>query len=183
MIHETCFIHPRACVDETVEIGAGSRVWQFATVIRGTVLGKGCNVGSSATLDGPIIGDRCIISPGVDMGPGFLIGDDVFLGPNVVLCNDAWPRTHKDGWTPSVFRGEANGWYGMDPPRFCVIIEGGSSIGANAVILPGVRIGRGAMVAAGSVVSRDVPPRSVWRSSKDIRPIGNHQPERMRFAR
>jgi carbonic anhydrase/acetyltransferase-like protein (isoleucine patch superfamily) len=57
------------------------------------VLGADCNVASGATLDGPVFGDRCIISQGVAMGPGFLIGDDVFIGPNVTVCNDRWPRT------------------------------------------------------------------------------------------
>jgi UDP-3-O-[3-hydroxymyristoyl] glucosamine N-acyltransferase len=157
MIDETAFIHPLACVDDSVSIGPRCKVWQFSTVIRGTVLGMDCSVASCVTLDGPQIGARCIVSPGVDIGPGFLIGDDVFIGPNVVLCNDAWPRAHKRGWDANELRGLSSPM-GREAPAYAVIVENGASIGANATVLPGVRIGARAMVAAGAVVSRDVPP-------------------------
>lgn len=168
MIHESAMIHPKAHV-EGATVGARTRVWQFATVIRGAVLGEDCNVASCVTLDGPRLGDRCIVSPGVDIGPGFWIGDDVFLGPNVVLCNDRWPRTEKAGFDVCAF---AAG-------RCSVIVGSGASIGANAVVLPGVVIGAGAMVAAGSRVTRDVPPGHLWCSSDVVKPIAN---ERARLA-
>src|SRR3954464_5669015 len=126
MIHPSAFIHERALADDSVSIGARSRVWQFASVIRGTVLGEDCTVASSATLDGPVFGDRCIISQGVAMGPGFLIGDDVFIGPNVTVCNDRWPRTYKTGFELKTFQ---SGF-------ITVRIHNWVSIGANAVILP-----------------------------------------------
>lgn len=182
MIHETAFIHPKAHV-EGVTIGARTKVWQFSTIIRGTVLGEDCNVASNVTLDGPRFGDRCIICPGVDMGPGFLIGNDVFIGPNVVICNDAWPRTHKDGWSRADFEHAANGWYGLEPARWAVIVEDGASIGANAVILPGVIIGKGAMVGAGVTVSRDVPAGHLMTTKQVPIPIGDDSAKiRMRFA-
>lgn len=146
------FIHPKAHV-EGATLGAGTKVWQFATVIRGTVLGEDCTVAAGACLDGPRLGDRCIVSPGVDIGPGFEIGDDVFLGPGVVLCNDAWPRTHKEGWDAEALRNGA----------VCVRIGNGASLGAHAVVMPGVTIGEGAMIAAGSVVTGDVPAGALWQ--------------------
>lgn len=151
-VHPTAFVHPQAHV-EGASVGAGTRIWQFASVIRGTVLGMDCNVGSSATLDGPQIGNRCLISPGVDIGIGFLIEDDVFIGPNVVLCNDAWPEANKDGFDTGVFRDGA----------WSVIVRRGAAIGANAVLLPGVEIGAGSLVAAGAVVERSVPAGSLFR--------------------
>lgn len=181
MIHATALIHPLACVDDSVRIGARVRVWQFSTVIRGTALGDDTKVASGATLDGPVIGKRCIVSPGVDIGPGFVVGDDVFLGPNVVLCNDAWPRTHKAGWDADELRPAANGWLGVDVGRACVIVCDGASIGANAVVLPGVTVGARAMIAAGAVCSRDVPAGHLLRTNGTLEPITSKR-QRMRFA-
>lgn len=158
MIHPTAFIHSQAHVDASVEIGGGTRVWQFASVIRGTRLGKDCNVASCVTLDGPWIGDRCIVSPGVDISCGFLIGDDVFLGPNVVLCNDRWPSVSKEGFDAGLLRGDF----------VTVEIKPGAAIGANAVVLPGVVIGRNAMVAAGAVAERNVPDNHLLRRDRTM---------------
>lgn len=171
MIHPDAFIHPKAEIVEGVSIGARTRVWQFASIIRGAIIGDDCNIASGACVDGSRIGDGCIICHNLAMGPGFLIGRRVFIGPNVTFCNDAWPRASKDGFRPQAFDGE----------NWAVIVHDGASIGAGAVILPGVTIRAGAMVAAGSVVSRDVPSRHLWRSKDDVRPItGRHA--RMRFA-
>jgi len=170
MIHPTAFIHPRAHA-EGVTIGAHTKVWQFASVIRGTVLGIGCTVASGATLDGPIIGDRCIVSPGVDIGPGFQIGDDVFVGPGVVLCNDAWPRTHKTGWDVEALRRRG---------AVCVRIGNGASLGAHAVVMPGVTIGEGAMIAAGAVVTHEVPAGALWQRDGMLR---LHMSETERLSR
>lgn len=146
LIDPTAFVHPLAFVDGAT-VGARTRIWQFASVIRGTHLGADCNVASAATLDGPVFGDRCIVCQGVAMGPGFLIGSDVFIGPNVTICNDRWPTPAKQGF--DIDRLRDGNW--------AVIIGNGASVGANAVVLPGVMIGERAMVAAGAVASRDVP--------------------------
>ncbi len=172
MIHETAFIHPKAHV-EGAKIGARTKVWQFASVIRGTILGADCVVAAGACLDGPLFGDRCIISPGVDIGPGFLIGDEVFIGPNVVLANDAWPRTHKEGWDAEQFR---NG-------LITVRVASGASIGANAVILPGLKIGERAMIAAGAVVTQDVPADYLCTRDGYVYPITSNPKRRMREAK
>jgi UDP-2-acetamido-3-amino-2,3-dideoxy-glucuronate N-acetyltransferase len=170
MIDPSAFIHPQSCVDvERVSIGARTRIWQFASVIRGTVLGEDCNVASCATLDGPKFGNRCIISQGVAMGPGFMFGDDCFVGPNVVVCNDRWPRADKDGFDLSAFQ---EGF-------FTVLVGHKTSIGANATILPGVIIGAGCMIAAGAVVDRDVPADHLFRRDGGMRKLDGRFPRRM----
>lgn len=150
MIHFEAFIHPKAHVDrETVRLGAGTKIWQFASITRGTIMGEDCSVSPHAMLDGSIYGDRVIISAGVAAGAGFKVGSDVFIGPNVTLCNDAWPGSDKRGYDDAALRsGE----------KFAVIIEDGAILGANCVVLPGIRIGQGAVVAAGAVADRNVPP-------------------------
>lgn len=119
------FIHPQAHVDDDVKLGAGTRVWQFASITRGTVMGEDCSVSPGAMLDGSVYGDRVIVSGGVKAGAGFKVGDDVFLGPNVVLCNDCWPFATKDGYRDDLLR---------DGKHFAVVIGNGAAIGAGAVI-------------------------------------------------
>lgn len=171
-IHPLAFIHEKAHVDDTAEIGAGCRIWQFSSVIRGTRLGIDCTVASNVTLDGPWFGDRCIISPGVDIGPGFEIGNDCFIGPNVVLCNDAWPMTSKDGWTDRPFRSGS----------LTVRLGNNVSIGANVVVLPGVSIGDGCMIAAGAVVDKHVFPGTLFKRGGEVVDIDTtRRPERMKI--
>lgn len=162
MIHETAFIHYKAHV-EGATIGARTKIWQFASVIRGTVLGDDCQVASGATLDGPVFGDRCKISQNVAMGPGFLFGNDVFVGPNVTVCNDRWPRADQEGFDLAA----------LQRREWAVMVGEGASIGANAVILPGVVIGNGAMIAAGAVVNRSVPNNHLFSRNGTITPIGS----------
>lgn len=169
-IHPSAFIHEAAHVSGAI-IGARTKVWQFASVIRGTILGDDCVVASNVTLDGPKFGNRCIVSPGVDIGPGFIIGDDVFIGPNVVLCNDMWPRTHKDGFDYEALRSGA---------LVAVEVENGASIGANAVVMPGVRIGCRAMIAAGAAVTRSVPPETLYKRDGSCESLHMFKQERMR---
>lgn len=166
-------IHPLAVVHDDCTIGQGTRVWQFASVLRGAVLGEDCNVASGACWDGSVAGDRVIICHNVAAGPGFKLGNDVFIGPNAVLCNDAWPRAHKDGFDASKYGGK----------RWAIIIDDGATVCAGAVILPGVHIGEGAMVGAGVVCGHDVPPGMLMLSNGMCAPIGTEaQKVRMRFA-
>lgn len=146
VIDPSAKIHPLAHV-EGASVGARTSIWQFASVIRGTRLGADCNVASGATLDGPWFGDRCIISQGVAMGPGFLFGNDIFVGPNVTICNDYWPSSSKENFDADLLRGDF----------VAVHVKDGAFIGANAVVLPGVTIGKRAAVGAGVVVSRNIP--------------------------
>lgn len=170
MIDGSAFVHERAQVDASVRIGARSRVWQFATVIRGAIIGDDCNLASGACIDGSVVDHGSIICHNVAAGPGFYIGRRCFIGPNVTLCNDVWPTASKGGWSAEPF----------ESGRFAIVIEDGASVGANSVILPGVRIGAGAMIAAGSVVSRDVPPFHLFGGGR-VRLI-DRSPKRMRFA-
>jgi UDP-2-acetamido-3-amino-2,3-dideoxy-glucuronate N-acetyltransferase len=176
MIHHAAFVHPLAHVDaETVQIGAGTKVWQFASITRGAILGEDCSVSPFAMLDGSQYGDRVIISGGIMAGAGFKVGNDVFLGPNVVLCNDCWPFASKDGYDDKALR---------SGDKFAVIIEDGVAIGAGAIILPGVRIGAGAVVAACATVDENVPANTVYRRNGYTSPqVPQHWRElRMRWA-
>ena len=159
MIDSTAFVHPNACV-EGAKVGSETKIWQFATVIRGTILGDRCSVGAGACLDGAHFGNDCVISPGVDMGPGFRIGNSVFIGPHVVLCNDMWPRAHKKGFDYKALR---------DGSIICVVIEDGASLGVRATVLPGITIGKNAMIASHAVVKTNVPDNSLYTADDNIR--------------
>lgn len=167
-------IHPLSFVDVDCEIGEGTSVWQFASVIRGALIGEDCVIGSCAIVDGARVGERCRISHGAQIHPGSLLGDEVFVGPGAVLCNDLWPVVSKEGFDAEALK-----------ERFTVIIEDGASIGANAVILPGVRIGKNAVVAAGARVTDSLPEDCVWRAENDYigRKSNRWRTRRMQFAR
>jgi acetyltransferase-like isoleucine patch superfamily enzyme len=160
MIHPDAFIHPNAIVENST-IGAGTKIRQFASVTGGTVLGADCVVWPLVMLDGPRFGDRCRIATGVAMGPGFWFGDDCFVGPNVTVCNDRWPTALKVAFDADRFR----------EGLITVKVGNGVGIGANAVVLPGITIGDGAMIAAGSVVSKNVPAGFLYRGDGVIREI------------
>lgn len=147
-------IHPRATVDATVVIGARTKVWQNASVIRGAMIGDDCSIADGAIVDGSEIGHRTIISHGAFLNPGIKVGSDVFIGPHVSLCNDAWPRTDKTGFDLAAL---------MTGEFITTRIEDGASLGAGVVVLPGVVIGAGAMIAAGAVVTRDVMPSTLYK--------------------
>lgn len=147
------FIHAKAHVEKSATIGQGTKIWQFASVTGGTILGKDCVVWPFAMLDGARFGDRCKLASGVAIGPGFCFGDDCFVGPNVTFCNDAWPATHSDGFDIGALRSG----------QWTVLVGNQVSIGANAVVLPGVTIGHRAMIAAGAVVNKNVPENHLLR--------------------
>ncbi len=162
------FIHPMALVTDS-EIGEDVKIWQFASVIRGAVIKDGAQIASGALIDGSYIGEGSAIGQSVIMGPGFVIGRECFLGPNVVLCNDTWPRIHKGhftGYQPATGLSEQE-----LRDQAAIVIKDGVSIGANATILPGVTLGTGCMIAAGAVVSCDVPDRYLYHRDGGITPI------------
>jgi UDP-2-acetamido-3-amino-2,3-dideoxy-glucuronate N-acetyltransferase len=137
------FVHDRALV-ESDSIGAGTRIWAFAHVMAGAVIGANCNVCDHTFVEGGVvIGDRVTLKSGVFLWDGVRVEDDVFIGPQATFTNDAMPRSRQPftlGRTT---------------------IRAGASIGAGAVILPGLTIGERAMVGAGAVVTKDVPPDAV----------------------
>jgi len=138
------FIHSLADVQSTA-IGAGTRIWQFVVVLPGAQIGQDGNICSHCLIENDVVvGDRVTVKSGVQLWDGLRVGDDVFIGPNASFTNDRFPRSQQK------------------PEKFLVTtIHDGASIGAGAVILPGVVIGSKAMVAAGAVVTRSVPPNAV----------------------
>lgn len=148
------------------------RVWPYAQVIRGAILGDGCSIGSCAIVDGSTLGERVSVGHGAQIHPGIKIGNDVFVGPGAIFCNDMWPEVDKEGFEIPV-------------GSFVTVVEDGASIGAGAIILPGNRIGAGAVIAAGAVVDRDVPAGTLFR--RNMPDIHNRIPadrksRRMKFV-
>jgi acetyltransferase-like isoleucine patch superfamily enzyme len=138
------FIHPLADV-QTTEIGAGTRIWQFAVIVKGARIGRNCNICAHTFIEGGvIIGDDVTLKSGVYLWDGVQLGNGVFVGPNATFTNDMFPRSKQrpEAWLRTV-------------------IEDGASIGANATLLPGITIGAGAMVGAGAVVTKSVAPGDV----------------------
>ena len=144
-----CFVHPTAEVSPNARIGAGSKIWNQAQVREGAVIGKGVIISKSVYVDhGVEIGDHCKVQNNVSVYSGVTLEAGVFVGPHVCFTNDRVPRAINPDGSPK----DAADWT-ITPTRVCF----GASIGAHSVILPGVRIGRFALVGAGSVVTRDVP--------------------------
>ncbi len=137
------FEHPNARV-ESRRIGERSRIWAFAHVLPGAVIGTDANICDHVFIENDVIvGDRVTVKCGVQLWDGLRVGNDVFIGPNATFTNDRFPRS-KHALVPLV-------------TRLC----DGATIGANATILPGITIGPKAMVGAGAVVTRGVPANAI----------------------
>jgi UDP-2-acetamido-3-amino-2,3-dideoxy-glucuronate N-acetyltransferase len=138
------FIHPLAEVGDC-SIGEGTRIWQFVVVLSGATIGSDCNICAHALIEGDVkLGDRVTVKSGVYLWDGARIADDVFIGPNATFTNDLYPRSKH---YPSEFKQ--------------IVIENHASIGANATLLPGIKVGEYAIVGAGAVVTKSVPPRAI----------------------
>lgn len=138
------FKHEQAIV-ETAAVGDRTRIWAFAHVLPSASIGADCNICDHVFIENEVvIGDRVTVKSGVQLWDGVIVEDDVFIGPNATFTNDPSPRSRQslDGW-----------------PK--LTIRRGASIGANATLLPGITIGQYAMVGAGAVVTRSVPPHAV----------------------
>ncbi|KQN07407.1 N-acetyltransferase [Sphingomonas sp. Leaf28] len=139
------FVHPLADVAATATIGMGTRVWQYAIILAGARIGEDCNVCAHTLVEGNVvIGDRVTVKSGVFLWDGLVIEDDAFLGPNCIFTNDSHPRSRQR------------------KPYPVTRIEKGASIGAGAIVLPGLTIGAGAMIGAGAVVTKSVPAGETW---------------------
>lgn len=170
MIHSNAFVHDHAVTGTNVTIGPGTHIWQFASVIREANIGENCSIASNVIVDGARIGDRCIIGHGCAINPGVVIHDDVFIGPGTIFCNDNWPSVSKDGFDLEAL---------LKCEIVTAIVEDNAVIGARVLILPGKRIGAGAIVGGGIVVDRDVPPGCIlWRNGT-ISPIQEGEHKRM----
>ncbi len=136
------FVHPTAVVDEPVTIGAGTKIWHFCHVMSGACLGERCNLGQNVFIaGGVVIGSNCKIQNNVSVYAGVELEDDVFCGPSCVFTNVSNPRSQ-------IVR---HAQYER------TLVRRGATIGANATIICGITLGRYAFVAAGAVVTRDVP--------------------------
>jgi len=140
------FVHPQGLCEST-QVGTGTRVWAFAHVLPGAVVGSDCNVCDHAFVEtGAVLGDRVTVKNGVLVWDGVMIEDEVFLGPGVVFTNDLRPRA-------AIKRGRD----AFLPTR----VRQGATLGANATVVCGTTIGRYAFVAAGAVVTSDVPAHAL----------------------
>lgn len=143
-LHELYREHGSAFVDPTATLGEGTKVWHFARVLARAVIGEHVSIGGGTEIGiGSTIGDHSRISANCFLPPNTQVGRYVFVGPGVSMADDRHPYVHQPTDPP----------YSPEPPR----IDDGAVIGLGAVLLPGVRIGKGAFVAAGSLVTHDVP--------------------------
>lgn len=138
-------IHPLADV-QTEKIGEGTYVWQFCVILKGAEIGNNCNINCQVFIENDVtIGDNVTVKPGVQIWDGVTLEDNVFIGPNVTFTNDLIPRSKQY------------------PEKFeKTTVKKGASIGANATIIAGNTIGENALIGAGSVVTKDIPPNTVW---------------------
>jgi acetyltransferase-like isoleucine patch superfamily enzyme len=145
MIDSSVYIHPQALIEQNVTIGPKTRIWAFSHILPDVTIGSNCNICDHTFLEnGVILGNRVTVKSGVYIWTGVEIEDDVFIGPCVAFTNDKYPRSLQ---------------YLSEYPK--TLLKQGCSIGANTTILPGLTIGKWAMVGAGSVVTRNVPQHAL----------------------
>jgi len=148
------FQHELAVV-ESKNIGKDTRIWAFAHILPGAVIGNNCNICDHTFIENDvIIGNNVTIKCGVYLWDAMRIEDNVFIGPNATFTNDKYPRSKK---TPEKF--------------LPIILKKGCSIGANSTILPNVIIGENAIVGAGTIVTKDVPANSIVVNNSEIKLI------------
>jgi acetyltransferase-like isoleucine patch superfamily enzyme len=139
------FKHQSALVSDTAKIGEGTRIWAFSNIQAGAVIGKDCNICDGCFIEGKaVLGDGVTIKNNVSVYDGVTLEDNVFVGPNVTFVNDRYPKSRHADWKME-----------------CTRVKKGASLGANSTILCGITIGEGALVGAGSVVVKDVAPRTI----------------------
>lgn len=141
------FIHNLSDV-KTKNIGKDTRIWQFCVILENAVIGENCNINANVLIENDvIIGNNVTVKCGVQLWDGLRVEDNVFIGPNVTFTNDIFPRSKQY------------------PEKFLMTtIKKGASIGANSTILPGITIGENAMIAAGSIVTKDVPDNHIYKN-------------------
>jgi UDP-2-acetamido-3-amino-2,3-dideoxy-glucuronate N-acetyltransferase len=140
------FIHQSSILEENCQIGEGSKIWHFSHIMSGSKIGKKCNIGQNVVISpGVVLGDNVKVQNNVSIYTGVYCEDDVFLGPSVVFTNILNPRSainRRDKYIETR-------------------IMKGASIGANATIICGIKIGSFSLVGAGAVVTKDVKPYSL----------------------
>lgn len=142
MIHKLADCQSQSIPDST-------NVWQYCVVLSGAKIGENCNICSHCLIENEVvIGNNVTVKCGVQIWDGITLEDNVMIGSNVTFTNDMYPRSKNKDWT-------------LLKTRVCK----GATIGAGAVILPGITIGENAFIAAGSVVTKDVPAGELWMGS------------------
>jgi UDP-2-acetamido-3-amino-2,3-dideoxy-glucuronate N-acetyltransferase len=136
------FVHGSSYIDKNVKIGEGTKIWHYSHILSGSVIGKNCIIGQNVMIGPDVkIGNGCKIQNNVSIYKGVTLEEDVFCGPSCVFTNVYNPRAfieRKDEFRPT-------------------LVREGATIGANATIVCGVKIGRYAFIGAGTVVKKDVP--------------------------
>ena len=141
------FVHESSYIDENVSIGEGTRIWHFSHIQSGTKIGAGCTLGQNVNVGTNVtIGDGCKIQNNVSIYEGVELEDYVFCGPSMVFTNDLTPRAKYP-------KGHEN--YKK------TVVKSGATFGANSTVVCGHQIGRYAMIAAGAVVTKDVPAHAL----------------------
>lgn len=143
--NDSVFIHETSDV-QTSDIGCATKVWQFSIILPAARIGSNCNINSHCLIESDVvIGNNVTVKCGVQLWDGLRVEDDVFIGPNVTFVNDKYPRSKQY------------------PESFCTTtLKKGASIGANCTVLADVVIGEGAMIGAGSVVTKSIPAGELW---------------------
>jgi UDP-2-acetamido-3-amino-2,3-dideoxy-glucuronate N-acetyltransferase len=142
-IHETAFVHDTAAVDDNVTIGEKTKIWHFTHVLGNSRIGARCAIGQNVSIGPDVtIGDGCKVQNNVSLYKGVTLEDDVFCGPSMVFTNVLTPRAFV----------ERKNEFGD------TLVKKGATIGANATIVCGHTIGEYAMIGAGAVVTKDIPP-------------------------
>ncbi len=153
MADSSYYVHPTAEVSPEAAVGAGTRIWRQAHVREGAVIGEHCNIGKGVYIDTHVrIGARVKIQNHASLFEGLTLEDGVFVGPHVCFTNDEYPRAI----TPDGQLKRPEDWT-ITP----TMVRYGASIGAAAVVVCGIAIGEFAMIGAGAVVTRDVPPHGL----------------------
>lgn len=137
------FVHETSIVDDNVEIGEKTKIWHFCHVQSGARIGKGCSFGQNVNVSNNVkIGDGCKVQNNVSIYEGVELEDYVFCGPSMVFTNDLTPRAKYPKGSAGYKK---------------TVLHTGASIGANATVVCGHEVGRWAMVAAGAVITKNVP--------------------------
>lgn len=145
-------IHNLSDVKST-HIGKNTNIWQYCIVFPHAIIGDNCNICAMVLIENEvIIGNNVTVKSGVQIWDGVILEDNVFIGPNVTFTNDLFPRSKNKNWK-----------------QLNTVIKEGASIGANATIIAGHEIGSHSLIGAGSVVTKDVPPNTVWYGNPAVK--------------
>lgn len=152
-------IHPQSLVDDGAAIGAGTDVWAFAHIMAGARVGNNCTIGDHTFIEaGAVVGSNVTVKNLVLIWEGVTIEDDAFIGPRVTFTNDRMPRSPRMPRAKHRYARKSN-WL------LPTLVQRGCSIGASATISPGIQLGSYSMIAAGSVVTKDVEPYALVMGS------------------